>query len=116
MLRLERHPFGPRVYVLHRRIHEYHLGLAVLAALAVGAFFDVVDLGLATALAAVAGVWLVAKDWRDLVPSKRDSASWQLGLHRRAAPLRGPRRTDSLPPLAAPAALPAGHLHPPPPP
>jgi len=46
----------------------------------VGAFFDVVDLGLATALAAVAGVWLVAKDWRDLVPSKRDSASWQLGL------------------------------------
>jgi len=30
-----------------------------------GAFFDVVDLGLATALAAVAGVWLVAKDWRD---------------------------------------------------
>src|SRR3954453_8016394 len=94
MLRLERHPFGPRVYVLRRRIHEYHLGLAVLAALAVGSFFDLVDLGLATALAAVVGVWLVAKDWRDLVPSKRDSATWQMGLHRRAAPLRGLRRTD----------------------
>src|SRR2546430_9201761 len=80
MLRLERHPFGPRVYVLHRRIHEYHLGLAVLAALAVGAFFDVVDLGLATALAAVAGVWLVAKDWRDLVPSQRGSAPLPPGL------------------------------------
>src|SRR2546430_13117533 len=87
MLRLERHPFGPRVYVLHRRIHEYHLGLAVLAALAVGAFFDVVDLGLATALAAVAGVWLVAKDWRDPLPSKRGPAPWQLGLH----PPGGPR-------------------------
>jgi lysyl-tRNA synthetase, class II len=108
MLRLERHPFGPRVYVLRRRIHEYHLGLAVLAVLAVGAFFDVVDPGLATTLAAVVGVWLVAKDWRDLVPSKRDSASWQLGLHRRAAPLRGLRRSDSLPTLAALAALTAG--------
>src|SRR5439155_2651770 len=82
--------------------------LAVLAALAVGSFFDLVDLGLATALAALVGVWLVAKDWRDLVPSKRDSASWQMGLHRRAAPLRGLRRTDSLPALAALAALTAG--------
>jgi lysyl-tRNA synthetase class 2 len=108
MLRLERHPFGPRVYVLRRRIHEYHLGLAVLAALAVGAFFDFDDLGLAAALAAAVGVWLIAKDWRDLVPSKRDSASWQLGLHRRAAPLRGLRRSDSLPTLAALAALTAG--------
>jgi lysyl-tRNA synthetase, class II len=108
MLRLERHPFGPRVYVLRRRIHEYHLGLAVLAALAVGAFFDLDDLGLAAVLAALVGLWLVAKDWRDLVPSKRDSASWQIGLHRRAAPLRGLRRTDSLPPLAALAALTAG--------
>ena len=59
---------------------------------------------LATTLAAVVGVWLVAKDWRDLVPSKRDSASWQLGLHRRATPLRGLRRSDSLPTLAALAA------------
>jgi len=108
MLRLERHPFGPRVYLLRRRIHEYHLGLAVLLALAVGSFFGVVDFGLATALAVVVGVWLVAKDWRDLVPSKRDSASWQMGLHRRVAPLRVLRRTDSLPALAALAALVAG--------
>jgi lysyl-tRNA synthetase, class II len=108
MLRLERHAFGPRVYVFRRRIHEYHLGLAVLTALAVGSFFDLVELGLAALLAALVGAWLVAKDWRDLVPSKRDSASWQMGLHRRAAPLRGLRRTDSLPALAALAALTAG--------
>src|SRR5947207_334087 len=108
MLRLERHPFGPRVYLLHRRIHEYHLGLAILVALAAGSFLDDVDLGLTTILAALAGVWLVAKDWRDLVPSKRDSAMWQLGLHRRAAPLRGLRRYDSLPLLAALWALAAG--------
>src|SRR5947208_458301 len=108
MLRLERHPFGPRVYLLHRRIHEYHLGLAILVALAAGSFLDDVDLGLTTVLAALAGVWRVAKDWRDLGSSKRDSAMWQLGLHRRAAPLRGLRRYDSLPLLAALWALAAG--------
>jgi lysyl-tRNA synthetase class 2 len=111
MLRLERHPFGPRVYILRRRIHEYHLGLAILTMLAAGSLLDVVDLGLATAPALLAGLWLVAKDWRDVVPSKRDSATWQLGFHRRAAPLRSLRRTDSLPALAALAALGAGVLN-----
>src|SRR5205814_354016 len=52
MLRLERHPFGPRVYLLHRRIHEYHLGLAILVALAAGSFLDDVDLGLTTIVTA----------------------------------------------------------------
>jgi lysyl-tRNA synthetase class 2 len=108
MLRLERHPFGPRVYVLRRRVHEYHLGLAILTALAAGSLLDVVDLGLGTVLATLAGLWLVAKDWRDLVPSRRDSATWQLGLHRRAAPLRSLRRSESLPTVAALAALTAG--------
>jgi lysyl-tRNA synthetase class 2 len=108
MLRLERHPFGPRVYVLRRRIHEYHLGLAILATLAAGSLFDDVEIGLTTSLATLAGLWLVAKDWRDMMPSQRDTRSWQVGLHRPAAPLRGLRRTDSLPALAALAALLAG--------
>jgi lysyl-tRNA synthetase class 2 len=51
-------------------------------------------------LAAAAGVWLIAKDWRDLVPSKRDTSSWRVGLHRRAAPLREARRADGLPAFA----------------
>jgi len=108
MLRLERHPFGPRVYVLRHRIHEYHLGLAILSALAVGSLSGLVELDFATVLATLAGLWLVVKDWRDITPSSRDSATWQLGLHRRAAPLRGLRRSDSLPALAAVAALTAG--------
>ena len=37
MLKVERHRLGPRVYVLGRRIHEWHLGLAVLAGDAVAA-------------------------------------------------------------------------------
>jgi lysyl-tRNA synthetase class 2 len=105
MLRLERHPFGPRVYLLRRRIHEYHLGLAILIALAAGSLAGIVDLGLGTGLATIAGLWLVIKDWRDIVPANRDSSTWQLGLHRRAAPLRSLRRSDSLPALAALAAL-----------
>src|SRR2546430_15664037 len=103
MLRLERHPFGPRVYVLHRRIHEYHLGLAVLAALAVGAFFDVVDLGLATALAAVAGVWLVAKDWHPPLPPQRGSSPRLLGAHPPPPP---PPRGAPAPPRPPPAPAP----------
>ena len=83
MLRLERHALGPRVYVLRRRIHEYHLGLAILLVLAVSAALDWLHFDLAAVLAAVAGVWLVAKDWRDLIPSQRDTASWRVGLHRR---------------------------------
>ena len=47
---------------------------------------DRLDLSLATGLATFAGVWLVAKDWRDLVPSQRDTAEWRLGLHGRSAP------------------------------
>jgi lysyl-tRNA synthetase class 2 len=111
MLRLERHPFGPRVYLFRRRIHEYQLGLAILVALAAGSLADAVDLGLGTGLATLAGLWLVIKDWRDIVPARRDSATWQIGLHRRAAPLRSLRRSDSLPALAALAALIAGFVN-----
>ncbi len=101
MLRIDNHRLGPRVYVLGARVHEWHLGAGVLLALGLGAAFDKVDPGLASAAAVLLGVWLVAKDWRDLVPSQRDTASWRLGLHGRAAPLRAVRRGDPLPKLAA---------------
>jgi len=108
MLRLDRHPLGPRVYVLGTRVHEWHLGAAVLLALLVGALTDRLDLSLASGIAAFAGVWLVAKDWRDVTPSQRDTTEWRLGLHGRTAPLRTARRADSLPRLAALGALLAG--------
>ena len=77
MLRIDRHRLGPRVYLLGARVHEWHLGAALLFVLAVGAAFDRVDPGLATAGAVLIGLWLVAKDWRDLVPSRRDTADWR---------------------------------------
>ena len=101
MLRIDRHRLGPRVYVLGARIHEWHLGLALLLALAAGALADRVDDGLGTAAAAVVGFWLIAKDWRDLFPAHRDTAAWRLGLHVRMHPLRAVRRADPLPALAA---------------
>ena len=83
MLRLERHRLGPRVYLFGLRIHEFALGFAVLAALCAG--------GADGGLGAHArdrrgdrrlGSWLVAKDWRDLFPSKRNTAAWGLLPHR----------------------------------
>jgi lysyl-tRNA synthetase, class II len=108
VLRIDRHRLGPRVYVLGARIHEWHVGVALLLALAAGGLTDHVDDGLATAAAVLAGVWLVAKDWRDLFPAHRDTCAWRLGLHVRAYPLRAVRRADPLPKLAAAVAALAG--------
>jgi lysyl-tRNA synthetase class 2 len=56
-------------------------------------------------VAGMAAAWLIAKDWRDAVPSLRDTGSWKLGIHRRFARLRTTRRSDGLPLFAAAAAL-----------
>jgi lysyl-tRNA synthetase class 2 len=108
VLRIERHPLGPRVYLLGARIHEWHLGTALLLALAAAAALDRVELGAGTVLMLGLGVWLVAKDWRDLSPTNRDTASWRLGLHAAPTPLRTVRRADPLPNLAAAGATLAG--------
>jgi lysyl-tRNA synthetase, class II len=108
VIRLDRHRHGPRVYVLGRRVHEWQLGLGVLAFVLSGDVAGAWRLSLGPGLAVAAGSWLVLKDWRDLVPSKRDTSSWRLGLHRRAAPLRAIRRADGLPGLAAAAAFAVG--------
>jgi hypothetical protein len=82
VLRLERHRLGPRVYICGLRIHEVALGLAVLAVLLVGGVAELWELTRRTEAAFVVGSWLVAKDWRDLFPSRRNTARWSLLLHR----------------------------------
>ena len=100
---IQRHALGPRVYVAGRRVHEWHVGAGLVAAARALALLHVV--GTAEALAVgVVGVWLLAKDWRDIAGGGKDSAAWRLGLHRRPTPRRPLRRGDWLPPLAALAA------------
>jgi hypothetical protein len=82
VLRLERHTLGPRVYLCGFRVHEFALGFAVLAALLAGGFAEAWELTRATVVAGFIGSWLVAKDWRDLFASKRDTAAWSLLPHR----------------------------------
>src|SRR5919201_5858503 len=106
MIRLELHRRGPRVHVFGRRVHECHLGLALLFVAAVWAF--AVGDSLATGVLVVAGIWLAVKDWRDFFPSSRDTASWRLGIHRTASSLRAVRRLDELPALAAAGGLATG--------
>ena len=50
---------------------------------------------------ALAGLWLVVKDWHDLTPAGRDSTSWRLGLHRRPLRFRPSRHLDDVPAFAA---------------
>ncbi len=98
MIRIQRHPLGPRVYVLGRRLHEWHLGVVTASVTAVSWELGLVHMtGLVVLL--FASGWLVAKDWRDLFPATRDTAAWRLGIHRRATRLRAAPRGDWLPPL-----------------
>ncbi len=105
LIRIERHPLGARLHVLGRRVHEWHLGAGVLGLLAIHAAFGNPQLTFTTVVAAVAGTWLVVKDWHDLLGSQRDATAWRLGLHRRPHPLRTLRRADPLPMLAAAGAI-----------
>jgi len=107
VISLERHPLGPRVRLLGRRVHEWHLGLATAALAAALRFTGVVDLA-GTALLLLAAGWLVAKDWRDILPWTRDTAAWRPLVHRRVQALRDAHRGEGLPGLAAAAALVTG--------
>jgi hypothetical protein len=100
VLRIERHRLGLRAYVWGRRVHEWHLGVVVLACAALLGAAQIVGLVPVVGIAVV-GCWLVAKDWRDLTGRGRDTAAWRLGLHRRPTPLRPFRQLDDAPGLAA---------------
>ena len=100
LLLLERHRLGPRIHVLGRRIHEWHLGVAVVALAFAGRAFGLWHEELPTGAIAALGAYLVVKDWHDLVPSHRDTAAWTLGIHKRLHGLRARRRGAWLPPIA----------------
>ena len=96
------------MYVLGRRVHEYQVGLAVLAAVPLAMALGRGGISPSSIVLALTGAWLVVKDWRDILPSRRDTSLWRLGVHRAAAPLRGARRADGLPSIAAAVAFTVG--------
>jgi lysyl-tRNA synthetase class 2 len=101
IVQLERNPRGPRLYVLGRRIHECHLGIAVLAVDSMGWAARLWPLSAWSGGVMAVACWMIAKDWRDIVPSRlRDTGTWHLGVHSRFAPLRALRYADGLPTLA----------------
>ncbi len=100
MIRLERHAYGPRLYVAGVRVHEWQLGIALFAFVLAGWVFELWPFAAWTLLAAVGAAYMVAKDWRDLIPAKRDTGTWRVGLHRPPSPLRAARYADGLPALA----------------
>jgi len=110
IVRIERHSHGPRLYVLGTRVHECHLGILLLAGDLAGLLARLWTLSLWSGLVALAGGWMLLKDWRDLVPSLRDTGSWRLGVHRRFAPLRALRYADGLPTLAGAVAFAVGAI------
>lgn len=108
ILRIERNQRGPRLFLLGRRIHECHAGLALLVVLLGGELLHVWPASAWLGLVAVAAAWMVVKDWRDLVPSLRDTGAWRVGVHGRFAPLRALRYADGLPMLAGAVAFAIG--------
>lgn len=99
LLRLERHQLGPRLHVLGGRVHEWHAGLAITVTAAALLLSHAVSTT-GAAITAVFGGYLVAKDWRDLLPGTRDTGAWSLGLHRPPRPLRATHRAPWLPALS----------------
>ena len=73
------HALGPRGYLLGRRVHEWQLGLV---AIALGGAATVEAHSATAWMLCLLGAWLFAKDWRDLFPSKRNTAAWGLLPHR----------------------------------
>ena len=105
MLRIERHALGPRLYVAGRRVHEWHGGVALLAAVAA---VPQLRGSIAGWTVGLIGAWLFIKDWHDLFPSRRDTAAWRIAPHRPPRPLRPERRGDWIPSFAGWLAAVAG--------
>ena len=94
--------------MLGRRVHEWQLGAAIVGAVGAGVLARAWGMSRWSVLALAVGGWMVAKDWRDVLPHHRDTAAWRIGLHRRFVPLRVVRKGDGLPNLAAFVALAVG--------
>jgi hypothetical protein len=83
LLEIRSHHLGPRVYVAGVRVHECWAGLAATAILIAASATDHIHHRRLDGMVGIVAVWMMAKDWPDFFPSRRDTYSWRVGLHRR---------------------------------
>jgi lysyl-tRNA synthetase, class II len=102
---VELHHYGPRVFILGRRIHEWHLGLGILAVTGLGIAVRLWSFSWWSGAALAVGAYALAKDARDIRAHTRDTGTWRLGRHVGFAPLRAIRYADGLPSLAGAVAF-----------
>jgi lysyl-tRNA synthetase, class II len=108
LVRVESHRYGPRLFVLGRRLHEWHLGSLLLLVVGLSVASEALSLSWWTGGLFAVGVWMLAKDARDILPHTRDTGTWRVGIHVRFAPLRAIRYADGLPSLAGAVAFAIG--------
>ena len=80
---IRRHPLGPRVYLAGQRIHECMAGVVAVAVLGLLVLTHHAHHRRLEGAVGVVAVWMIAKDWPDFFPSRRDTYGWRFGLHRR---------------------------------
>jgi lysyl-tRNA synthetase, class II len=94
---MEHHEQGPRLFLLGLRVHEYQVGFLVLAAATAARALAWIGPGQLLYALVIAGAWLIAKDWRDITPHRRDTGSWSLWFHRPVPLLRTRHRGSWVP-------------------
>jgi len=83
IVHIRRHPLGPRVYVAGVRVHECFAGVVATVALLAVEVTDHTTHRPFEAMVGVVATWMMAKDWPDFFPSRRDTYTWRVGVHRR---------------------------------
>ena len=79
ILHVRRHPLGPRVYIAGFRVHECWAGLVAVIVIALAGSPTGRARTRSTPPCGVVAVWMMAKDWPDFFPSRRDTYSWRMG-------------------------------------
>jgi hypothetical protein len=83
LVRIRRHPLGPRVYLAGMRVHECAAGAAATLVLAMAVATNHAHHRHAGAAVGVVAIWMMAKDWPDFFAARRDTYAWRVGPHRR---------------------------------
>jgi len=83
LVRVRRHPLGPRVYLAGMRVHECAAGGVASLVLALAVATNHAHHRHIGAAVGLVSIWMMAKDWPDFFAARRDTYAWRIGPHRR---------------------------------